>query len=408
MAPLIPQGLINPELNLFFALLLGIGFGYVLEQAGFSSSRKLAGVFYGYDFVVLRVFFTAGITAMVGLMFFGYLGWVDLSLVFVNPTYLYSALIGGVIMGFGFILGGYCPGTSFVGAVIGKVDAMVFIVGSLIGIFIFGHFYDIFEPVYTGNFLGNIFIYDSLGISKPWFAFIMVAVALVAFGLTQIIEDRVNDVRLEVLQQRPSYRLPAFLLIAAVVVFLFLPEERRSRWNEEHPQAMLETLMTDDAYVSTHRVIHQLKNELHDLVLIDTRSTEEYQQFTLPGAIHMPVDDVLSRGWRSFFRNDHRRKVFFGNGNSSAMQAYMTIARAGYDKLFVMDGGLNKMFEELFGGYDDSKVESYNLQERSTAKFLRDARIFFLEGGLAGTPDDDRPVIRAPEESEVIPVIGGC
>ena len=57
MAPFIPQGYINPELTLFFALMLGIGFGYILEQAGFSSARKLAGVFYGYDFVVLRVFF---------------------------------------------------------------------------------------------------------------------------------------------------------------------------------------------------------------------------------------------------------------------------------------------------------------------------------------------------------------
>jgi hypothetical protein len=54
MGPLIPQGFINPDLNLFFAFVIGLGFGSVLEQAGFSSSRKLAGLFYGYDFIVLR------------------------------------------------------------------------------------------------------------------------------------------------------------------------------------------------------------------------------------------------------------------------------------------------------------------------------------------------------------------
>ncbi len=408
MAPLIPQGLINPDLNFFFALLLGIGFGYILEQAGFSSSRKLAGVFYGYDFVVLRVFFTAGITAMTGLMFLGYLGWIDMSLVYINPTFLYSAILGGVIMGFGFILGGYCPGTSFVGAIIGRVDAMVFIAGSLIGIFIFGHFYDVFEPIYTGNFLGNIFIYDSLGISKSWFALMLVVVALLAFVITQMIEDRVNKTGQEILQQRPSYKVPAFLLVAAVFIFLFLPEERKSRMNEANPEAIMAHVLEGDAYISTHRIIHQLKNELDDLVLIDTRTRDEYERFTLPGAVHIPVEDVLHRGWRSFFRNDNRPKVFFSNGNSSAMKTYMTAARAGYDKVFIMNGGLNLMFEELFIDFDDELISSTNLQERSTARFLRDARLFFLEGGLAGQPDEKRPTIKAPEESEVIPVIGGC
>ncbi|HPE43645.1 MAG TPA: YeeE/YedE thiosulfate transporter family protein, partial [Bacteroidales bacterium] len=112
MGPLIPQGFVNPDLNLFFAFVIGLGFGYVLEQGGFSNSRKLAGVFYGYDFVVLRVFFTAAITAALGLLLFNYLGWVNYDLLYINPTYLWSALVGGVIMGFGFILGGFCPGTS--------------------------------------------------------------------------------------------------------------------------------------------------------------------------------------------------------------------------------------------------------------------------------------------------------
>lgn len=407
MAPLIPQGIINPELNFFFALILGIGFGYVLEQAGFSSAKKLAGVFYGYDFVVLRVFFTAGITAMTGLMFFGYLGWIELSLVYVNPTFLYSAIVGGVIMGFGFILGGYCPGTSFVGAVVGKVDAMVFIIGSLIGIFIFGHFYDAFEPIYTGSFLGNIFIYDSLGLSKSWFALIMISVALLAFAVTQKIEDRVNNIAKEIISQRPSYRLPAFLLITAAIVFLLLPAERRTRLNEVSPETLVAQLTSESHFVSTQRVIHHIKHQNDKLVLIDARTDEEYAHFTLPGAIHIPMENILIRGWRPLFENDHRPKVFFSNGTSAAMQAYMTAKRAGFENIFVLDGGMNKMFGELFVDYDDDKIESYNLQERSTARFMRNARIFFLEGGVA-KDETDRPMITAPEDSEVIPVIGGC
>ena len=56
MGPLSVNELISANTNLFLAFIIGIGFGFVLEQSGFSSSRKLAGVFYGYDTVVLKVF----------------------------------------------------------------------------------------------------------------------------------------------------------------------------------------------------------------------------------------------------------------------------------------------------------------------------------------------------------------
>ena len=101
-----------PEwINLLFAFVIGIGFGFSLEQAGFSSSRKLAGMFYGYDTTVLKVFFTAAIVALAGSQLLSYFGLLNLKLVFVNPFYMNSAILGGIIMGAGFIMGGYCPGT---------------------------------------------------------------------------------------------------------------------------------------------------------------------------------------------------------------------------------------------------------------------------------------------------------
>jgi hypothetical protein len=137
MGPLIPQEVIGEGWNFFIAFAVGIGFGFVLEQAGFSSSRKLAGVFYGYDAVVLKVFFTAAVTGMLGLLYFSLFGWIDLSMIWVNPTYLWSAIIGGIIMGAGFIIGGFCPGTSVCAAAIGKIDAMVFVGGIFFGNFRF-------------------------------------------------------------------------------------------------------------------------------------------------------------------------------------------------------------------------------------------------------------------------------
>src|SRR3989339_800556 len=91
-----------PEwLDLLIALLIGIGFGFALEQAGFSSSRKLAGMLYGYDTTVIKVFFTAAIVALVGSQLMSFFGLLNLNLVFVNEWYVTASLVGGVIMGAG-------------------------------------------------------------------------------------------------------------------------------------------------------------------------------------------------------------------------------------------------------------------------------------------------------------------
>jgi len=190
MGPLVVNELISENTNLFLAFIIGIGFGFVLEQSGFSSSRKLAGVFYGYDTVVLKVFFTAAITGMLGLLFFSLFGWIDLSLVYVNPTYLTSAILGGVIMGAGFIIGGYCPGTSFCGASIGKIDALVFIGGLFLGVLVLGLGYNLWDGVYLARFLGSPKISDSLGITDGIFALLLILIAVGMFTVAEWAEKK--------------------------------------------------------------------------------------------------------------------------------------------------------------------------------------------------------------------------
>ena len=120
------------------SLILGFLFGFFLERAGFSSARKLTDQFYFKDFAVLKVMFTAIIVAMLGIAYFSLLGWLNFGQIYVPETFVWPQLLGGILLGAGFILGGYCPGTSVAAAAIGKIDAMLFIVGILIGIFGFG------------------------------------------------------------------------------------------------------------------------------------------------------------------------------------------------------------------------------------------------------------------------------
>jgi uncharacterized membrane protein YedE/YeeE len=194
MGPLIPNGIIPYEWNSIIAIIIGIFFGFILESSGFSSSRKLAGVFYGYDFAVLKVFFTAALVSMIGILYMDYLGYVDMAELYVHPTYLWAAIIGGAIMGVGFVAGGFCPGTSLCAVAIGKIDAIVYVIGIMIGIFIFSELYTFFEPIADGSFLGNITLQETFNLNPYWFVFIFTIIAILAFVLSDFIRKRTKKV----------------------------------------------------------------------------------------------------------------------------------------------------------------------------------------------------------------------
>ena len=194
MGPLTYFGEISTEWNYVIALFIGMAFGYIMEASGFSSSRKLVGVFYGYDFAVLRVFVTATLVAIIGLLYMGYFGWIDYEVLFVHPTFVFSAAIGGIIMGFGFITGGFCPGTSLCSAAIGKIDGIVFTAALFIGIMAYSWIYPILEPWYNKGNMGHIKITEWLGVSEGWFVFGFAIIAVVLFYITNIIRKKIKPV----------------------------------------------------------------------------------------------------------------------------------------------------------------------------------------------------------------------
>jgi len=100
-APFFPT--FSPTMFVVVSLLLGIFF----ERAGFSSAKKLTAQFYFKDFSVLKVMFTAIVVAMLGVAYLAAAGWLDMSQVYVPLTFLGPQIAGGLLLGAGFIIGGY-------------------------------------------------------------------------------------------------------------------------------------------------------------------------------------------------------------------------------------------------------------------------------------------------------------
>lgn len=194
IGPIISSGLISPSWDNLFALLLGMGFGFALESSGFSSSRKIIGTFFAYDFVVVKVFFTAAIVSSVGLLYLSHMGLVDYSLLYIQPTFLTSAITGGIIMGVGFAMGGFCPGTSLSAAAVGRLDGLVFFAGMFIGVFLFAESFPIFEKMYYSGAQGSKMISSTLGISPELFTFLLVLAAVGMFAGASWLQKKVPKV----------------------------------------------------------------------------------------------------------------------------------------------------------------------------------------------------------------------
>lgn len=162
--PLVLSTEMSHGAQMFAALLVGVGFGFALERGGFGRADNMAAIFYGRDFRVMRVMFTAIVTAMVGVYFLDLVGIMPLGSIGLLPTYVLPQLVGGLLLGFGFIIGGYCPGTSIVATVSGKADGLMFLLGIVGGSTLFTVAYDWFAGFHVSTALGRVLLHEYFGI----------------------------------------------------------------------------------------------------------------------------------------------------------------------------------------------------------------------------------------------------
>ncbi|HOO83186.1 MAG TPA: YeeE/YedE thiosulfate transporter family protein [Prolixibacteraceae bacterium] len=399
MGPLVPY-IISNEFNLIIALLIGIGFGFILEQAGFSSTKKLVGLFYGYDFTVLRVFFTAGVTAMVGVLLFQHYGLIDLNLIYINPTFLRSAIVGGLVMGAGFIIGGFCPGTSVCAASIGKMDAMLFVLGSIIGVFIFAETYPLISDFYLADNMGAPTMYQMLGISMPLFAFLLTAVAIFAFIATWQIEKKVRKVNEKTSPKWISrYAFASAIPFVIVAVVSFLPGKQEIIENRIAEAKRQQKCVFHE--IDPDRLADEIVHHYYQLNVIDVRTPEEFEAFHLPMAINIPLSEITDRKWEDLFKQKIKTNVFYADGDTIVRMACLKANFVGDSKNKILNVSALD-FKQMFFDITPPDFEVASKKEINEYNFRSEAAINMLQLTEA-LKNIGKPVTKT-----IVPAAGGC
>jgi len=210
------------ELGLIVAVLIGIAFGFVLERAGFGRADKLAAQFYLRDMRVFKVMFTAIVTAMLGLVIvsaFGLTNLRDISESIASPTFIWPMLVGGFVLGAGFIISGYCPGTSLVATASGNVDGFFTVGGVVTGTFLYSELLQIpaFHQFHGSGAKGAWFLYDLVKVPPQLLAGAITVAAVLAFIGAEKVESLMGGQRTAKRVRRYAFATVTTLAVVALV-----------------------------------------------------------------------------------------------------------------------------------------------------------------------------------------------
>jgi rhodanese-related sulfurtransferase len=327
--------------GVFFVV--GLAFGASLESAGFGNSMKLAAQFYFRDMTVFKVMFTAIIVASTLVFLSSALGILDYNLIWVPPTYLWPGIAGGLVMGVGFIIGGFCPGTSLVGMATGKIDAFFFVGGVLFGIFMFGETVSYYAVFFESSFMGRFTLPELFGVSYGSVVLYVVVGALAMFWLTEKVEARFGG---PTARKAPKWAIPAGAALTAMAVATLAigQPDNNDRWDAIAPERQAQ-LDSRAIQVTPPEVLNLMHDSKIKTLLYDVRSESDFNQFHIQDARHLPLEKMQAEAKAMHFELANTVFVLMGNDEAMATEAWKILKAESVPNVYILEGGINNWLD---------------------------------------------------------------
>lgn len=370
MTTLYSQGLLESSTAFLVSLGIGILFGFALERGGLGSARRATGLFYFRDMVVLKVMFSALIVGMLSINYAKSLGWLNPDSLYYLPSIYPAQFLGGLLFGIGFAIGGWCPATAAVGMSTGRLDALIFLFGAILGSVTFNEVYPWISPL-TRNVQGTQFAYDALHISEATLVFLFTLLAIALFWGAEQIEAHYKKIPFT--YSRFLKRFSLLLLFGAAGLLVF--PQKKSVVHAIGYELSLEQQLAQEVQASSDHIAPEQLADLilaaHPMQVIDLRMPAEYRAFHIRTAVNVqPVDlrDYLYAMPRTTLI------VLYSNGMTHSAQLRDSLFRQGFSNVKVLTDGLD--------GFKAHCLKPLSLRTTPTppemAHRIERCRLFFL------------------------------
>lgn len=196
--------------------------------------------------------------------------------------------------------------------------------------------------------------------------------------------------------------IPMGLIIAAV-------PQNKTKPYKLNAEQLLDEVTTRTQYVTPDAVADMIIKKDPTLRLIDVRSQDEFEKFSLPGAINIPITDLLSDAYSDILNQDVKMNIFYSNGTLASNEAWMITRQLGYNNNFVLEGGLNYWFDAILNPQKPASTSPD--EEFSKYDFRKSAGLALGGGAVLQTSQDQgttssKPAIKPGGKKKK--AAGGC
>jgi len=203
-------------------------------------------------------------------------------------------------------------------------------------------------------------------------------------------------------------KLLALIIIPLGIIIAAMPADKVNH-SRLSPGELLQEAGAGVQFISPDIVADMLVRKDPSLRLIDVRTPEEFDTYSLPGAINVPLSNLLSDEYSDILNQEAYTNVFYSNGSVFANQAWMITRQLGYENNFVLEGGLNYWFGNILS--PESPSQTSPDEEFARYDFRKSAAAALGGGGVVSNdaaspaPKAVKPPVTAKAKKKPS---GGC
>lgn len=366
------------------AIPVGFAFGATLERAGLGSARTIAGQLRARDFTVIKVMFSAIVTAMLGVFWADRLGWLDLLRVGMPSTDIVPQLIGAVLFGAGFAIASLCPGTACVSAATGKRDGLATIGGLFLGTLVTSLAWTKLGPIAELAPRDNATLPADLHLPAGLIVLAITLLAVLVIGFADRIGDRTA-------RGRPI-RLSILGAIALTLGTLAAATGNRSLGSTAALQGIGAEVDRETDHIDAVALAEWIRDRKPRLRIVDVRDDLAPDDYRIPGAEDVPLKMVPTLATHA-----GETIVLYSDGGGHAAQAWLMLRLRGVTNAFVLRDGLAAWEDDILA---PQFPDSTNATAVARFRYVRELAAYF--GGRPSAAP------RAPRSSDGIATPGAA
>lgn len=202
-----------------------------------------------------------------------------------------------------------------------------------------------------------------------------------------------------------QYQILALILVVLAGGLILLPKYKKNEGIS--PELFVKHTLSTERYISTDLLADRLVNQDPTVLLIDTRSEEEYTAYALPNAINIPLSKFFDEDLNAYINQNIYDVILYSNDNFYSNEAWMIGNRLGYKNLYVLKGGLNEWFNTIISPKLPKETDS---QKDFELYSFRKAAGMYFGVGVTKTETEKKPikkVITVKKKKKRVPE-GGC